>query len=163
MIFIFILLFLFTGLNPTQDLLPSSSVDKIEVYKSKRELLLISNGKVIRKYQIALGGSPVGHKRFEGDQKTPEGIYIIDERNPRSRFHKSSHISYPNTEDLEYASKHNKSPGGELYIHGLGKFGYLGKMHTLKDWTLGCIAVTNEEIEEIYALVKNGTRIEIFT
>lgn len=162
-VLILCLSFLLTGANNAQAV-TTSTIDKIEVYKSKRKLLLLSNGKVTRKYKVALGGSPVGHKQFEGDQKTPEGTYTIDGRNPNSSFHRSLHISYPNAKDREYAKKNKKSPGGELYIHGLGKFGFLGKGHTLRDWTLGwCIAVTNEEIEEIWKLVKNGTRIEIYS
>jgi murein L,D-transpeptidase YafK len=136
--------------------------DKVVVWKGERRLELLRSGKVIKTYRVALGGSPVGPKLQQGDQKTPEGSYTIDSRNPHSQFHKSLHISYPNAKDLAQARKRKVQPGGDIFIHGLGKkFGYVGKQHTLNDWTLGCIAVTNEEIEEIWKLVPNGTPIEI--
>ncbi|HUQ49529.1 MAG TPA: L,D-transpeptidase family protein [Terriglobales bacterium] len=130
--------------------------------KHERQLHLLRSGKVIKSYKLALGGAPVGHKEKQGDQKTPEGLYIIDSRNPNSQFHKSLHISYPNAADRARARRLKVHPGGDIFIHGLGKaFASIGKDHSLKDWTLGCIAVTNEEIEEIWRLVPNGTPIEI--
>jgi murein L,D-transpeptidase YafK len=137
-------------------------VDHIVVLKKDRTLQLLSAGKVIRAYKIALGGSPVGHKQRQGDQKTPEGEYTIDSRNPNSQFHKSLHVSYPNAADRASAKKLGVNPGGDIFIHGLGKtYGWVGKAHVAHDWTLGCIAVTNEEIEEIWKLVPDGTRITI--
>jgi len=136
--------------------------DKIIILKSERTLQLLKDARVIRTYKVALGGSPTGAKTRQGDQKTPEGNYTIDSRNPYSKFHKSLHISYPDATDRARAKKLGVNPGGEVYIHGIGKeFGFLGAAHRLHDWTLGCIAVTNEEIDEIWKLVPNGTQVEI--
>lgn len=136
--------------------------DKIIVEKSNRKLFLLSSGKIIKTYKIALGSNPVGHKIKQGDGRTPEGIYIIDYRNPNSKFHKSLHISYPNQKDKNNAKKLGVSPGGDIMIHGINKyFAWLGPLHRLLDWTGGCIAVTNAEIDEIWDLVPIGTFIEI--
>lgn len=136
--------------------------DKVIVKKSERKLVLLKQDKILKEYTIALGFEPKGHKTQEGDGKTPEGVYKIDSRNPHSQFHRSLHITYPNQEDRKAASAQCVSPGCEIRIHGLGKgFGFVGAAHTLRDWTLGCIAVTNEEIEEIWEAVPNGTPIEI--
>lgn len=137
-------------------------VDKVIVYKSKRELQLLFKDRVVTKYKIALGGNPKGHKEQEGDQKTPEGKYKIDWHNPNSQFYKSLHISYPNKQDKLRAKKLGVSPGGDIFIHGLPKtWASIGKAHALHDWTLGCIALTNKEITEIYNNVKDGTVIII--
>jgi len=123
---------------------------------------LLKQGKVIKSYKVALGGNPVGPKTRQGDHKTPEGVYVLDSRNAHSQFHKSIHISYPNTHDLAAARARGVSPGGDVYVHGLANgYGWVGPSHRLKDWTDGCIAVTNEEIEEIWNIVPNGTPIEI--
>ncbi len=136
--------------------------DYIIVIKSKRIMLLLQEGKVIRAYKIALGKSPVGKKSIQGDGKTPEGTYYIADKNPNSRFYKSLKISYPNEQDLEKAQKEGINPGGDIMIHGLSKkVEFLGKYHIIEDWTEGCIAVTNEEIDEIWELVPKGTPIEI--
>lgn len=136
--------------------------DKVVVWKAERRLELMRGGKVIKSYRIALGGAPVGQKTQQGDQKTPEGAYVIDFRNPRSQFYKSLHISYPNAADRAQARRRRVNPGGDIFLHGLGPtFGAEGKSHADRDWTLGCIAVTNEEIDEIWRLVPDGTPIEI--
>ena len=140
----------------------SSKVDRIVVEKSKRTLTLMDGAKILKTYKVALGGQPVGAKDRQGDHKTPEGIYSVDAKNPKSQFYKALHISYPNQADRANARKLGVSPGGDVEIHGLGaKWGWIGAKHRLTDWTDGCIAVTNEEIDEIYPLVKIGTRIEI--
>jgi murein L,D-transpeptidase YafK len=109
-----------------------------------------------------LGTQPVGAKQRQGDGKTPEGKYVINWKNPKSQFHLSLRISYPNAADRARAKKLGVHSGGDIFVHGVGKtFGWLGARHRLTDWTLGCIAVTNEEIEEIYALVRIGTAVEI--
>lgn len=135
-------------------------ITKIEVHKSARKMYLLHNSKVMKQYDIALGQQPVGHKQFEGDQKTPEGVYYIDRRNPNSRFHLSLGMSYPNQADRAYARSQGKSPGGDIFIHGRAN------KHTQRglgwDWTDGCIAVTDDEMEEIYAMVKVGTPIVVF-
>lgn len=137
-------------------------IDELLVYKSKREMHAFSKGKLVKTYYIALGRQPIGHKQFEGDMKTPEGIYTINDKNPNSDWHKNLGISYPNKDDVERARRLGKSPGGEIKIHGLGPHkGALGKLHRRRDWTFGCIAVTNEEIDELYRSVKIGSKIEI--
>lgn len=139
-----------------------TSIDKILIEKEKRKMSLFLKGRLIKAYDIALGFEPVGHKQQEGDGKTPEGTYSISYKNPASQFHKALKISYPNKKDQQNASKLGVSPGDFIMIHGLGKtFGWLGKAHIYKDWTLGCVAVTNEEIDEIYKLTPIGTTVEI--
>jgi len=138
------------------------AVDHIVVLKSARTMTLYSGDKMIRRYRIALGGSPIGPKQQEGDHKTPEGIYTVDTRNAHSQFHLALHVSYPNAHDREQARKRGVSPGGDIMIHGLPPaFAYLGKLQRQMDWTDGCIAVSNQEIEEIWRLVPVGTRVEI--
>ncbi|RUS59604.1 hypothetical protein EGN72_12930 [Pseudorhodobacter sp. E13] len=133
-------------------------ITKVVVYKDARKMQLFSNTKIVKTYDIALGFAPKGHKQFEGDGKTPEGLYYIDRRNPRSRFHLSIGISYPNKADIAYAKSQGKEPGGEIFIHG--KTGYKGD--NKGDWTWGCIAVTDRQMEDIYAMVRDGTPIHIF-
>jgi len=120
------------------------------------------SGQVLKTYKIALGGEPVGPKTRQGDHRTPEGVYVIDSRNSQSQFHRSLHVSYPNVEDKERARKLGTSPGGDIFIHGLPNgYGFVGAAHSARDWTDGCLAVTDQEIEEIWRLVGNGTPIEI--
>ena len=136
--------------------------DKILIVKSAHTMTLLSGGKMLKTYKVALGGAPVGPKRVEGDHKTPEGNYVIDAKNAHSRFHLALHISYPSAADTETARKLGARPGGAIMIHGLaGSFAYLGPLHRQTDWTDGCIAVTNAEIEEVWRLVPVGTRVEI--
>ena len=138
------------------------SVDRILIEKSARRLMLISQGEVLKTYKIALGGNPIGPKERQGDNKTPEGSYVIDARNRDSRFHLSLHISYPNERDKNRAKELGVSPGGDIMIHGIKNgSSWIGDAHAEVDWTKGCIAVTNEEIEEIAKLAPNGTIVEI--
>jgi murein L,D-transpeptidase YafK len=138
------------------------AIDRVVVEKRARRLSLMHQGKVIRTYRIALGRHPEGHKLQEGDSRTPEGVYVIDARNPQSRFHLSLHISYPNAEDRLRAAERGVSPGGDIFIHGLPNGdGDAARAYSGRDWTDGCIAVTNAEIREIWSLVKDGTPIEI--
>jgi len=138
------------------------SVDRILIEKNARRLMLISQGEVLKSYNIALGGNPIGPKERQGDNKTPEGTYVIDGRNKDSRFHLSLHISYPNERDKKRAKELGVSPGGDIMIHGIKNgFSWVGDAHTAVDWTKGCIAVTDEEIEEISKLAPNGTIVEI--
>jgi len=137
-------------------------IDKILIEKKERRLTLISKGKVLKSYKIALGGNPNGPKERQGDNKTPEGSYVIDSRNRDSRYHLSLHISYPNMKDKKRAKQLGVSPGGDIMIHGIKNgFSWVGDLHTEVDWTKGCIAVTDEEIEEIDKLAPNGTIVEI--
>jgi murein L,D-transpeptidase YafK len=136
--------------------------DRVVVLKKERILQLFSQGKVIKTYNVALGGDPMGPKTQQGDHKTPEGLYVLDSRNTHSQFYKAIHISYPNARDLAAARQRGVSPGGEVFVHGLPKgYGWVGAAHRAKDWTNGCVAVTNQEIDEIWAAVTDGTAIEI--
>jgi len=136
--------------------------DKILIEKVERRLTLLSKGKVLKIYKIALGGNPNGPKERQGDNKTPEGTYTIDSRNRDSQYHLSLHISYPNEKDRKRANKLGVSPGGDIMIHGIKNgFSWAGDFHAGVDWTKGCIAVTDEEIEEIDRLVPDGTVVEI--
>ncbi len=138
------------------------SADKILIEKKARRLTLIAKGEVLKTYRIALGGNPNGPKEKQGDNKTPEGIYAIDSRNRDSRYHLALHISYPNERDRKRARELGVSPGGNIMIHGIKKgFSWVGEAHAEADWTKGCIAVTDEEIEEIDRLAPNGTTVEI--
>ncbi|TGQ63652.1 murein L,D-transpeptidase [Mesorhizobium sp. M00.F.Ca.ET.186.01.1.1] len=142
--------------------LAGEKVDLVRVHKAERRLELIGDGKALRSYGIALGGDPVGHKHQEGDQRTPEGRYILDWRNPNSIAHKSLHVSYPNTDDLAAAKARGVDAGGMIMIHGQPNgFGWWGWLLQLVDWTDGCIAVTDSDMDEIWAMVADGTPIEI--
>jgi murein L,D-transpeptidase YafK len=136
--------------------------DRIVVHKSKRQMLLVREGKVIRRYKIGLGQSPIGHKERQGDSKTPEGQYTISGRNSESSYHLALRISYPSDADVERANQAGDDPGGDIMIHGFPNDEAKSDRHTrTSDWTMGCIAVSNEEIEEIWNLVSDGTPIEI--
>lgn len=140
----------------------TGTADKILIEKKARRLTLLSKGRVLKTYKIALGSNPIGPKEMQGDNKTPEGIYVIDSRNRDSRYHISLHISYPNEKDKKRAKELGVSPGGDIMIHGIkNDFSWVGDFHSESDWTNGCIAVTNEEIEEIDRLVPDGTIVEI--
>lgn len=157
---LFIIILFFFSLN---SLAQKPPIDSLVLYKSKRLLLVYSKGEAIKKYKVALGSHPKGKKHFEGDGKTPEGKYYIDSKNPYSHYHLNLGISYPNAQDRQYARLKGKSPGGAIKIHGLpDKFAYLGKMHRFYNWTQGCIAVSNSEIEELYKLIPVGTVIYIY-
>ncbi len=136
--------------------------DSILILKKDHVLELLKDGKVIRTYKVALGQGGLAPKEREGDGRTPEGRYIIDSRNAQSHYHKALHISYPNAEDRKRAARLGVSPGGAVMIHGLpdGK-GWIGAGHRLYDWTLGCVAVTDTEIDEIWNMVPVGTPVEI--
>ncbi|RNC72798.1 MAG: hypothetical protein ED859_01615 [Desulfuromonadales bacterium] len=139
-----------------------AGADRVVVIKSERRLMLLKNGEVLKSYEVALGKEPVGHKRRQGDKRTPEGVYVLDRRNAGSRFHRSIHISYPNRDDILNARKQGVAPGGDVMIHGLPKgMEKLEELHTVVNWTNGCIAVTNAEMDEIWRHVPDGTPIEI--
>lgn len=132
-------------------------VTSIVVNKGERHMYLLHHDEILKRYPFELGFAPVGDKQFEGDGKTPEGLYYIDRRNPNSRFHLSLGISYPNAQDVAEARAMGKSPGGDIFIHGQpNTFRAKGD-----DWTWGCIAVKNRQMEEIYAMVRTGTTIAI--
>lgn len=150
------------ALSGTAEPATLEKADRIVILKAERQLTLYRGDKPLKTYGVALGGSPEGDKQCQGDQRTPEGTYRIDLKNRASRFHLSLRISYPDATDRAEARRRGCPPGGDIFIHGLGKgFAYLGSLHTATDWTLGCIAVTNEEIEEIWGAVEVGTVVEI--
>ncbi|TKC83207.1 hypothetical protein FAZ69_25940 [Trinickia terrae] len=140
----------------------ADQADAILVIKSEKRIQLLRDGAVLKEYRISLGSNPHGHKQQEGDRKTPEGRYLIDWRNEHSAYHLSLHISYPNADDIQHASDAGAPPGGNVMIHGLPNgWGFLGVLHRRWNWTNGCVAVTDEEMREIWSLVPNGTPIEI--
>jgi murein L,D-transpeptidase YafK len=145
-------------------LLPEASlafapIDRVLVVKSERMLYLKSNGEIFRRYPVALGPVPWGHKQQEGDERTPEGRYVLDYKNQESRFYKSIRVSYPNLRDRLRAEELGVSPGGNIMIHGQPEGAEDGAQ--LFNWTDGCIAVSNEHMDEIWQLVTVGTPIEI--
>ena len=137
-------------------------VDSICVVKSRRELMVFHRDTLLKIYRVSLGDTPLGHKHFQGDERTPEGLYRIDGRNPYSICHKNLGISYPNSRDRAYAARNGRPTGGDIKIHGLPNGqGYIGKLHLEQDWTNGCVAVTDAEIDELYEFVAMGSPILI--
>ncbi|AGT08724.1 L,D-transpeptidase family protein [Paracoccus aminophilus] len=135
-------------------------VTQIVVRKGERKMYLLSGNRAIKVYDIGLGTVPIGHKQFEGDGKTPEGLYYIDRRNPNSRYHLSLGVSYPNAADAAAAAAIGQTAGSDIFIHGQGPEGQvLSKQR--RDWTVGCIAVTDKEVEDIYSMVPDGVPIMI--
>ena len=135
---------------------------KIIVEKSNRTLIVLENDIVINKIKIALGKNPIGKKQFQGDSKTPEGKYTINNKSTYSKFYKNLSISYPNNEDSSFAASHNKSAGGEIKIHGIKNgLGFLGIFHRLLNWTDGCIAVRNKNMDYLFDNIPVGTEIII--
>jgi murein L,D-transpeptidase YafK len=131
-------------------------VTQIQVHKADRKMYLLHNEKTLKSYDIALGFAPEGHKQFEGDGKTPEGLYFISHKNPNSQYHLSLGISYPNRADIDFARAAGKAPGGDIFIHG-GPNERISR----RDWTWGCVALTDKEMEVVYSMVKPGTPIFI--
>jgi murein L,D-transpeptidase YafK len=131
-------------------------VTQVQVHKANRKMYLFHNDRVLKAYDIALGFAPQGHKQFEGDGKTPEGQYFISHKNPDSKYHLSLGISYPNEADIAFAESQGKSPGGEIFIHG-GPNTRVSK----RDWTWGCVSISDKEMEIVYSMVKPGTPIFI--
>lgn len=129
-------------------------VTSVVVLKQQRRLHLLHHQRALKSLDMHLGFTPEGHKQFEGDGKTPEGAYLIDRRNPNSDYHLSIGISYPNERDYDFALAQGRRPGGDIFIHGTPDR-YAGR----RDWTAGCIAITNPEMEEVYAMVRDGTPI----
>jgi murein L,D-transpeptidase YafK len=141
---------------------PQQKVDRVLILKSEHKLLLLNGTTVVRTYAVAVGRGGLEPKRQQGDHKTPEGLYRVDHRNSNSRFYRALHLSYPNEADLERAKQLGVSPGGDIMVHGIKNgLGWIGGLHRLIDWTDGCIAVTDAEIDEIWSLVADGTPVEI--
>ena len=154
----FSLLFPFVPFKPSWG--HTNKPNLLVVWKKKRVLALYRNSEIVKAYRIRLGSSPTGQKEQEGDGKTPEGRYYITHKNPNSSFYLSLGINFPNQSDKKRALKRGLNPGSNIFIHGLGNKNVL--LHYLFDWTEGCIAVTNKEIEEIYNLVEPGTVLYIY-
>jgi len=141
---------------------PDGPADKVLVLKSQHQMLLLRDGRELCRFSIALGRGPAGAKKRAGDHKTPEGSYILDSKNPNSSFHRAMHVSYPNAADRERAAREGLDPGGLIMVHGIKNgFGWLGRLHRMVDWTDGCIALTDAEMDQFYSLVPQGTPIEI--
>lgn len=139
-----------------------TTADMIVVDKSDHTLKLLKDGNTLKTYKVSLGTGGPGPKKREGDKKTPEGQYNIDRRNERSSFYRSLHISYPDREDMQRAKQENVPAGSDIMIHGLRNgLGFLGRLHLLADWTQGCIAVTDTEMDELWRAIPDGTPIEI--
>lgn len=139
-----------------------AQIDRVLVLKTQHKLLLLNRDEVVKAYDVALGRGGLPPKRRRGDGRTPEGLYTIDWRNPGSKYHLALHISYPQTTDKERARRLRADPGGDIMIHGLGPdSAWAGASHRRTDWTEGCIAVTDSEIEEIWRMVPDGTPVEI--
>lgn len=136
-------------------------VTRVAIWKDARVMRLYHHDRVLKQYDVGLGFAPRGHKRFEGDGRTPEGRYLIDRRNPNSDFHLSLGISYPNARDIAVARAAGRSPGGDIFIHGAPR-PFVSKQKRGQDWSAGCITVTNREMERIYAMVRNGTVVDIY-
>jgi murein L,D-transpeptidase YafK len=135
---------------------------RIAIMKSARTMTIERSGLPIKTFKVALGGQPIGAKQEQGDHKTPEGEYYIDAKNAHSQFYMALHLSYPNAQDRVRARKWGVNPGGDVEIHGLGKkYGWIGAGHRLTNWTDGYIAVTNEDIEDIFQIVPVGTHVVI--
>ncbi len=138
----------------------SRGVTQVQVRKSARKVELIGGGRVLRSYDMWLGFNPTGKKRFQGDGKTPEGAYRIDRRNAQSQFYRSLGVSYPNNQDASFARSHGRSPGGDIFIHGQ----ITGHSRTQRrDWTRGCVAVSNQDMDELWRYVPLGCGITIFS
>lgn len=135
------------------------AVTQVVVNKGDRRMFLLNGKTVLRSYDVGLGNNPVGHKRFEGDGRTPEGIYFIDRMNPNSRYHLSLGISYPRPQDRAYAAQFGRRAGGDIFFHGRGPE---GRAATKEDWTAGCIAVEDAEIEEIFSMLRPGVPVVIY-
>ena len=140
----------------------AATADKILVMKSEHTMTLLKNDVPLRTYKISIGRNPIGQKTRAGDHRTPEGSYVVDWRNPQSKFHLSLHVSYPNPHDSANAQLAHVQPGGDIMIHGLQNgLGWIGRFHRFVDWTDGCIAVTNFEMDQIWRAVPDRTPIEI--
>lgn len=152
----YIFLFLFVSTIACAD------VDLVKIDKSENSMFLMDGEKIVKKYRVALGANPKGHKQYEGDERTPEGVYTLDYINEDSLFYRAMHISYPNEIDRSRAEKNGLSPGGFIMVHGQrNNLGWLSAITQNFNWTNGCIALKNSEMDEFLELVKVGTKIQI--
>jgi murein L,D-transpeptidase YafK len=158
LLYILLIVLFLTGCGLLQ---PSRKTDEIVVLKSERKLILLHDNDVYKMYEVGLGQDPDGHKVQEGDSRTPEGEYLIDRRNPNSKYYLSLGISYPDEDDIAFAEELGVDPGNHIMIHGVGD-GRRKNYINHNDWTEGCIAVTNEEMHELWHLIDDGTPITIY-
>jgi murein L,D-transpeptidase YafK len=148
--------------SPAAPLPDDAKVDFLVVEKGQRRLLVYWHGGLLSTYSVSLGRDPVGPKMRQGDRRTPEGSYVIDRHNPASAFHRALHVSYPSAADAAKARAGGYDPGGDIMVHGIHNgWGWIGRAHRFVDWTVGCIALTDPEIEELYRIVPDGSPIEI--
>lgn len=147
-----------TGCAPRRVQYTGPEVTRVAVFKANRRMYLLNQKSALKAYNVDLGFEPIGDKKVEGDGKTPEGHYLIDRRNPQSRFHLSLGIDYPRAHDIKEAKALGQPPGGDIFIHGQGN----ALTNLGRDWTWGCIAVTNDEMEEVYSMVRTGTIVSIY-
>lgn len=141
---------------------PVVKADHVLVEKSGHRLSLYRKGELLARFPVVFGFEPTGHKQQEGDGRTPEGRYVLDYKNPRSQYYKSIHISYPNRQDIERARQRGVSPGGAIMIHGQPRgYEWAQAVTQLRNWTWGCIALRNEDMEAVWRAVDPGTPIEI--
>jgi len=140
-----------------------TKIDSVEVFKSKREMVIFSNGNKLKTYNISLGTEPEGPKQFEGDKKTPEGKYIFDRKNTATGYHLSIHISYPNEQDKIKAASFGKAPGSDIMLHGIpNNADLIESYYENNDWTHGCIAVNNNDMDELWRVIDVGTPVIIY-
>jgi murein L,D-transpeptidase YafK len=149
--------------NVTSKPLPLGvTADRVVIEKAARRLTLWRGGQVLKEYRVALGRQPVGDKVQRGDNRTPEGVFVIDSRNANSSFHRALHLSYPDPAHAARAKQLGVDPGGDIMIHGIRNgLGWIGSLHRVMDWTEGCVALTNPEIDEVWRAVPDGTSVEI--
>jgi murein L,D-transpeptidase YafK len=152
-----LIILIFAGISYAQ-----TAIDTVLVKKSERRMYLLHQGEIVKEYKVRFGANPIGHKEREGDERTPEGRYILDYKKDNSSFYKAIHISYPNKEDIKQAKVKNVNPGGQIMIHGQKNgLGWLSIITQRRNWTNGCIAVTNKQMDEIWELVNINTPIII--
>jgi murein L,D-transpeptidase YafK len=159
---VIVLPMLLSGCSHNQSTANLEHADKILVLKSAHTLNLLSDGHIFRSYSVALGRNPLGAKARKGDHKTPEGLYTIDSKKQHSRFYRALHISYPDVTDKTRARVEGYDPGGDVENHGIENgLGWIGRLHRTVDWTDGCVALTDDEMDEIWSAVDVGTPVEI--
>ena len=156
------LVFSLAGCAPKVRRYDGPTVTHVTVHKDASAMNLHHGEKGLKSYRVDLGFAPEGDKKEEGDGKTPEGSYYVNRRNPRSKFHLSLGINYPNESDFAEAKARGVDPGSDIFIHGRGPWNPWQAFRRRADWTWGCIAVTNSEMEEVYAMVRNGTPVHIY-
>ena len=154
-------IFLFLAMQ-TADAASVQKADAVLVIKSEKRLYLLNKGWQFASFRVTFGADPVGHKQAQGDEKTPEGQYILDYKNRNSKFYKSIHVSYPNAQDRKNARRLGVSPGGDIMIHGQANgYGWASPLVQFFSWTNGCVALSDKDMDKVWTAVDPGTPIEI--